>query len=135
MLCCCSPVKGVKSKTRWSAHAFWLNTSWCAIATVGFHAFFLQQMVELASDTFVCIVDESKLVDGLGGSKGGCPCSSYQTCTPSCQEMYLHARLGLETLYRSTLLRTEAWQDSLCQLQIASVVHLVSVAMSLSSAL
>lgn len=27
-------------------------------------------MVELASDTFVCIVDESKLVDGLGGSKG-----------------------------------------------------------------
>ena len=29
------------------------------------------QMVELASDKFVCIVDESKLVDGLGGSKGG----------------------------------------------------------------
>lgn len=28
------------------------------------------QMVELASETFVCIVDESKLVDGLGGSKG-----------------------------------------------------------------
>lgn len=28
------------------------------------------QMVELASDIFVCIVDESKLVDGLGGSKG-----------------------------------------------------------------
>jgi len=27
-------------------------------------------MVELASDTFVCIVDESKLVKGLGGSKG-----------------------------------------------------------------
>lgn len=27
-------------------------------------------MVELASDVFVCIVDESKLVDGLGGSKG-----------------------------------------------------------------
>ena len=28
------------------------------------------QMVELASKKFVCIVDESKLVDGLGGSKG-----------------------------------------------------------------
>ncbi len=27
-------------------------------------------MVELASDLFVCIVDESKLVEGLGGSKG-----------------------------------------------------------------
>ena len=27
-------------------------------------------MVELASKKFVCIVDESKLVDGLGGSKG-----------------------------------------------------------------
>ncbi len=28
-------------------------------------------MVELASKKFVCIVDESKLVSGLGGSKGG----------------------------------------------------------------
>lgn len=28
------------------------------------------QMVELASKKFVCIVDESKLVQGLGGSKG-----------------------------------------------------------------
>ena len=28
------------------------------------------QMVELASKKFVCIVDESKLVEGLGGSKG-----------------------------------------------------------------
>lgn len=27
-------------------------------------------MVELASKRFVCIVDESKLVQGLGGSKG-----------------------------------------------------------------
>jgi len=27
-------------------------------------------MVELASKMFVCIVDESKLVSGLGGSKG-----------------------------------------------------------------
>ncbi len=31
------------------------------------------QMVELASKKFVCIVDESKLVSGLGGSKGGSP--------------------------------------------------------------
>ena len=30
------------------------------------------QMVELASKKFVCIIDESKLVDGLGGSKGRC---------------------------------------------------------------
>ena len=50
------------------------------------------QLVEQASKKFVCIVDESKLVEGLGGSKGqsasvhafayladavvfGCPCS------------------------------------------------------------
>ena len=31
------------------------------------------QMVELASKKFVCIVDESKLVEGLGGSKGERP--------------------------------------------------------------
>ena len=30
----------------------------------------MMQMVELASKKFVCIIDESKLVDGLGGSKG-----------------------------------------------------------------
>ena len=30
------------------------------------------QLVEQASKKFVCIVDESKLVDGLGGSKGQC---------------------------------------------------------------
>ena len=29
-----------------------------------------EKMVELQSSQFVCIVDESKLVDGLGGSKG-----------------------------------------------------------------
>ena len=37
------------------------------------------QMVELASKKFVCIIDESKLVDGLGGSKGerlACPSAS-----------------------------------------------------------
>lgn len=28
------------------------------------------QLVEQASKKFVCIVDESKLVEGLGGSKG-----------------------------------------------------------------
>jgi ribose 5-phosphate isomerase len=35
-------------------------------------------MVELASKKFVCIVDESKLVDGLGGSKG----ESRHICMP-----------------------------------------------------
>lgn len=30
----------------------------------------LLQLVEQASKKFICIVDESKLVDGLGGSKG-----------------------------------------------------------------
>ena len=39
----------------------------------------MMQMVELASDTFVCIVDESKLVDGLGGSKG----ASWNCLIPS----------------------------------------------------
>lgn len=29
-----------------------------------------EKMVERAAKRFVCIVDESKLVDGLGGSKG-----------------------------------------------------------------
>lgn len=29
------------------------------------------QMVELASEKFVCIVDDTKLVEGIGGSKGG----------------------------------------------------------------
>lgn len=28
--------------------------------------------MEQASKKFICIVDESKLVDGLGGSKGDC---------------------------------------------------------------
>ena len=28
-----------------------------------------EKMVEMASVKFVCIVDESKMVDGLGGSK------------------------------------------------------------------
>ena len=37
------------------------GTDACAVAV---------QMVELASAKFVCIVDESKLVEGLGGSKG-----------------------------------------------------------------
>lgn len=32
----------------------------------------LLQLVEQASKKFICIVDESKLVDGLGGSKGNC---------------------------------------------------------------
>lgn len=37
------------------------------------------QLVEQASKKFICIVDESKLVDGLGGSKG------KQTNLCSCQ--------------------------------------------------
>ena len=34
-------------------------------------------MVELASKKFVCIVDESKLVEGLGGSKGERPLAAF----------------------------------------------------------
>ena len=33
------------------------------------------QLVEQSAKQFVCIVDESKLVSGLGGSKGGRPCA------------------------------------------------------------
>lgn len=36
------------------------------------HLWLLLQLVEQASKKFICIVDESKLVDGLGGSKGNC---------------------------------------------------------------
>eukprot|EP00889_Picochlorum_renovo_P001773 jgi/Picre1/28803/NNA_004200.t1 len=39
-----------------------------------------EKMVEMASDTFVCIVDESKLVDGLGGSKDAMPIEIVQFC-------------------------------------------------------
>ena len=38
------------------------------------------QMVELASKMFVCIVDESKLVSGLGGSKGAHASSTRVVC-------------------------------------------------------
>lgn len=34
------------------------------------HSATVLQLVEQASKKFVCIVDESKLVEGLGGSKG-----------------------------------------------------------------
>jgi ribose 5-phosphate isomerase A len=37
-------------------------------------------MVELASDLFICIVDESKLVKGLGGSKLAMPVEIVQFC-------------------------------------------------------
>ena len=37
-------------------------------------------MVELVSDRFVCIVDESKLVAGLGGSKDAMPVEIVQFC-------------------------------------------------------
>jgi hypothetical protein len=36
------------------------------------------QMVEMASDKFVCIVDDSKLVEGLGGSKLAMPVEIVQ---------------------------------------------------------
>lgn len=39
-----------------------------------------EKMVELASDKFVCIVDDSKLVDGLGGSKLAMPVEIVQFC-------------------------------------------------------
>lgn len=37
-------------------------------------------MVEMASSKFVCIVDDSKLVDGLGGSKLAMPVEIVQFC-------------------------------------------------------
>lgn len=43
-------------------HCCWLLLIQCAPGRA--------QMVELASKKFICIVDESKLVSGLGGSKG-----------------------------------------------------------------
>mmetsp|Transcript_3001 Transcript_3001/g.7924 ORF Transcript_3001/g.7924 Transcript_3001/m.7924 type:complete len:240 (+) Transcript_3001:246-965(+) len=39
-----------------------------------------EKMVERASDLFVCIVDDSKLVDGLGGSKLAVPVEIVQFC-------------------------------------------------------
>ena len=37
-------------------------------------------MVEMASDKFVCIVDDSKMVSGLGGSKLAMPVEIVQFC-------------------------------------------------------
>mmetsp|Transcript_33178 Transcript_33178/g.93951 ORF Transcript_33178/g.93951 Transcript_33178/m.93951 type:complete len:248 (-) Transcript_33178:235-978(-) len=39
-----------------------------------------EKMVEMASKKFVCIVDESKLVEGLGGSKLAIPVEIVQWC-------------------------------------------------------
>lgn len=39
-----------------------------------------EKMVEMASAKFVCIVDESKLVSGLGGSKDAMPIEIVQFC-------------------------------------------------------
>lgn len=39
-----------------------------------------EKMVEMASDMFVCIVDDSKMVDGLGGSKLAMPVEIVQFC-------------------------------------------------------
>ena len=47
-------------------------------------------MVELASKTFVCIVDESKLVDGLGGSKGAFLSHDIQVTTHPHEENVVH---------------------------------------------
>ena len=39
-----------------------------------------EKLVEMASDSFVCIVDETKLVSGLGGSKLAMPVEIVQFC-------------------------------------------------------
>lgn len=39
-----------------------------------------EKMVEMASDLFVCIVDDSKMVTGLGGSKLAMPVEIVQFC-------------------------------------------------------
>ncbi|GAX79899.1 hypothetical protein CEUSTIGMA_g7339.t1 [Chlamydomonas eustigma] len=39
-----------------------------------------EKMVEMASDKFVCIVDDSKMVSGLGGSKLAMPIEIVQFC-------------------------------------------------------
>jgi ribose 5-phosphate isomerase A len=39
-----------------------------------------EKMVEMASDMFVCIVDDSKMVTGLGGSKLAMPVEIVQFC-------------------------------------------------------
>ncbi|GFH17562.1 uncharacterized protein HaLaN_14224 [Haematococcus lacustris] len=39
-----------------------------------------EKMVEMASDIFVCIVDDSKMVSGLGGSKLAMPVEIVQFC-------------------------------------------------------
>jgi hypothetical protein len=52
-------------------------------------------MVELASKKFVCIVDESKLVKGLGGSKGA------KQAAPIGQSMHLSSRIFVPLCARS----------------------------------
>ena len=48
-----------------------------------------EKMVEMASAKFVCIVDDSKLVDGLGGSKLAMPVEIVQFC-----HLYTLKRIG-----------------------------------------
>ena len=67
-------------------------------ASTGTHLFFCEatdclsfvlQLVEQASKKFVCIVDESKLVEGLGGSKGqsgGTACMTSDLGIKLCQD-------------------------------------------------
>ena len=42
----------------------------CGLTVAVRRHLFLPQMVEMASKKFVCIVDDTKLVEGLGGSGG-----------------------------------------------------------------
>ena len=45
------------------------------------------QLVEQSAKQFVCIVDESKLVSGLGGSKGGALPASTPKAEINCWAM------------------------------------------------
>ena len=47
--------------------------------------------MEQASKKFICIVDESKLVDGLGGSKGDCVLLMMHVCVNDSQLLQLQA--------------------------------------------
>jgi ribose 5-phosphate isomerase A len=59
-----------------------------------------EKMVEMASAKFVCIVDDTKLVEGLGGSKLAMPVEIVQFC-----HKYTLNRCGLEQLYSSVASR------------------------------
>jgi hypothetical protein len=48
-----------------------IDVAWCSGSEI-----LSWQMVEMASKKFVCIVDDTKLVDGLGGSGGDAAAAS-----------------------------------------------------------